>query len=797
MKKLYTLLILLLSFGSFAQDLLMQDGTFNRCEPDVFYDSGGATGTYSDDENIVTTICATNPGDFISVDFTSFSTQLNTDILTIYDGDDVTAPVIGSYSGVAGPGVVTASNTNTSGCITFEFVSNATGNTVGWEASIICMEQCQIITAAIDSTDPLANTAGVVEVPPGTPIDFDGSAMFSDDDTGATYFWNFGDASTDLGTSVSHLYTNPGTYNVTLTVTDPNPTGCSDIVNITVIVLEPIVTINNAAYPESSFSPEELIENVLVSGGCSGVDNFSFQVNGAPGDLQTKSYGYFTKGGAAADFPFEDGIVLSTGRAFPAGNTPNGGALVSFANGQAGDADLDALFTPTDPTFDTNDATFIKFNFVPTADEISFRYIMFSEEYDGNTECNFADSFAFLLREVGTTAYTNLAVLPDGTPVSVTNINNSGVCTDNPGFFEGYLLNDTNYGGRTVPLTATATVIPNTAYEIKLVVADEGDSIWDSAIFLEAGSFNLGGELGDDITIAAGTALCEGEIVTLDTEAPTATHTWFKDSVVIPGETGSTIDVTESGTYSVNVVFAPGCDSSDSIEVEFKPSPTANTALDLSICSLAGVGEFDLTENDSEVLGSQDINDFVITYHPTQADADANTNPLTSPYTNISNPQTIYARIADTTQECFSTTTFDLVFSMLAINPVTPFQVCDDDTDGFAIFDLSLKNSEVIGALDATTVNVSYYATQADADSGMNPLPIPFTNTIVNNQTIYVRLEANNEDTCYNTTTLDLDVIVNPVANVLTALEVCDDDNDGFTSFDLSLRDAQAVGGQA
>ncbi|WP_435413274.1 choice-of-anchor L domain-containing protein, partial [Psychroserpens mesophilus] len=765
MKKLYTLLLLLLSFGSFAQDLLMQDGTFNRCEPDVFYDSGGSAGAYSSDENLVTTICPENIGDFISLNFITFSTQLNTDILTIYDGDDTTAPIIGSYSGVAGPGVVTASATNTSGCITFEFISNPTGTTTGWEALITCQEQCQTIAASIDSTNPVANGAGVIEIPPGTNIDFNGSATFSDDPTGATYNWNFGDSTTDIGTTVSHMYANPGTYNVTLTVTDTNPTGCSDTVTITVLVLEPIVTINNPAYPESSFTPEELIENVLVSGGCSGVDNFSFQVNGTPNAFQTKSYGYFTKGGAV-NFPFDEGIVLSTGRAFPAGNTPNGGALVSFANGQPGDADLEAALGQNN----TNDATFIKFNFVPTADEISFRYIMFSEEYDGSTECSFADSFAFLLREVGTTAYTNLAVLPDGTPVSVTNINNSGVCTANPAFFEGYLLNDTNYGGRTVVLTATATVIPNTTYEIKLVVADEGDSIWDSAIFLEAGSFNLGGELGDDITIAAGTAECEGQIVTLDTEAPTAIHTWFKDGVEIVGETSSTLDITEGGVYSVNVEFAPGCDSSDSIEVEFKPSPVANPASDLNICSLTGVGQFNLTDNDSAILGAQDPTDFVITYHLSQADADANLNALTSPYTNISNPQTVYARIADMTQECYSTTTFDLVFSVLAINTVTPLQVCDDNADGFAMFDLSLKNAEVIGGLDSTTVNVTYYATQADADAATNPLSIPFTNTIINNQTIFVRLEANNEASCYNTTTLDLEVIMNPLANFVTPL---------------------------
>ena len=58
---------------------------------------------------------------------------------------------------------------------------------------------------------------------------------------------------------------------------------------------------------------------------------------------------------------------------------------------------------------------------------------MASDEYDGRYECYFADGFAFLLREEGTSTYTNLAVLPDGiTPVSITNINQASLITHDP-----------------------------------------------------------------------------------------------------------------------------------------------------------------------------------------------------------------------------------------------------------------------------------------------------------------------------------------------------------------------------
>ena len=112
-----------------------------------------------------------------------------------------------------------------------------------------------------------------------------------------------------------------------------------------------------------------------------------------------------------------------------------------------------------------------------------------------------------------------------------------------------------SFDGRTAVFTAQSAVVPGDTYHIKLVVADASDFALDSGVFLKAGSFDLGGDLGDDITIAAGTAECDGAITLLDTQTPTAAHVWYKDGVVIAGETGSTLDVTESGVYSVDVIF--------------------------------------------------------------------------------------------------------------------------------------------------------------------------------------------------------------------------------------------------
>jgi hypothetical protein len=101
-----------------------------------------------------------------------------------------------------------------------------------------------------------------------------------------------------------------------------------------------IISINDSASPESSYGPEELIKKVMISSSCSSADTFSFLVKGAPSDLTTKSYGYFNKPAGSA-FPFEEGVILTTGRAFPAGNATNEN-LIDNRDGGLGDQDLEA-----------------------------------------------------------------------------------------------------------------------------------------------------------------------------------------------------------------------------------------------------------------------------------------------------------------------------------------------------------------------------------------------------------------------------------------------------------------------
>lgn len=102
-----------------------------------FYDPGGPTGNYPANLSNVTTICPSNPGDYVSVRFTSFQTEKNLDVLTVLDGDNTFSNIIDGFTGTLEPFSVHANNPN--GCLTFTFTSNNEGSGSGWEAEVTCV----------------------------------------------------------------------------------------------------------------------------------------------------------------------------------------------------------------------------------------------------------------------------------------------------------------------------------------------------------------------------------------------------------------------------------------------------------------------------------------------------------------------------------------------------------------------------------------------------------------------------------------------------------------------------------
>lgn len=247
---------------------------------------------------------------------------------------------------------------------------------------------------------------------------------------------------------------------------------------------------------------------------------------------------------------------------------------------------------------------------------------------------------------------------------------------------------------------------------------------------------------------------------------------------------------------------------------------------------------------DLDILTAQIYNnpDNTYLFYPTEADAIAGTNPLSSPYnltfaemvsgqgvqmiyvkgtSSITGQSVIvtlylYLEYIDSDQDgltdCEEITGIDdPATSTVATgtsdpnNPNDPnvqnefptqgiLETCDFNGDGSGDFDLgSMDNYFSTGILE---VVVSYHHTQSDAVNNNNALASSYT-SIINPETLYVRIENMNTGTIEQISTLDL--ILHPYFQIPTDISImeCEGDGDGFAEFDLILLDGQVLQGQS
>ncbi len=121
---------------------------------------------------------------------------------------------------------------------------------------------------------------------------------------------------------------------------------------------------------------------------------------------------------------------------------------------------------------------------------------------------------------------------------------------------------------------------------------------------------------------------------------------------------------TQPGTYNVTLTVTTTTNSKTfSRPVTIYLSPQINQPTNYNLCEENNnSAEFDLNTKDIEILGTQSASDYQVSYHLSFEDADNNENKLSSNYTNVSNPQTIYARLqAGNAINCYQIVSFDLI----------------------------------------------------------------------------------------------------------------------------------------
>ncbi|WP_296381598.1 T9SS type B sorting domain-containing protein [Winogradskyella sp.] len=290
--------------------------------------------------------------------------------------------------------------------------------------------------------------------------------------------------------------------------------------------------------------------------------------------------------------------------------------------------------------------------------------------------------------------------------------------------------------------------------------------------------------------------LCTNETYTLQAEDITgADYIWSFEGAPL-AETSAQLFIDTPGFYEVYIEPNNGdCPIEGSAVVGVFEIPIANPLSDVIVCDNIGndgLFAFDFTYKDSEVLLAQNSTENTVRYFETLDNANTRENEITFPYTNISNPQTIFVRVDNNNNtNCFDINSFQLeVFNTPQIVQLNTIEFCDntgDIMDGIVNIELGNLIPTIRGTQDETQTSITFHSTQDDADDNISPLPLSYTNTNAFNEAIFVRIENTSNTTCYSTGSFELIINDAPIANDISILQ-CDEDGipEGFTVFNIN-----------
>lgn len=265
------------------------------------------------------------------------------------------------------------------------------------------------------------------------------------------------------------------------------------------------------------------------------------------------AYGTFT-GGSSTNIGINSGIVLSTGNI----STLNGSGSAFWSVDNPGTNCNDPQLNSIEPLA-TRDCCILEFDVVPSCSTLLIRFVFGSEEYPEFVSSGYNDAFGFFVTgpnpSGGTYTNTNIATLPDNsTIVSIDNVNASTNST--------YYVNNASGASTSIKLDAFTTVLtreivvePCQTYHFKLGIADAGDGIYDSGVFIDF--LDCSTSLGASFTTTP--VSCFGNDGSATATAingfPPYTYLWNTPSA----QTTQTISGLAAGTYQVTVDDAGSC----------------------------------------------------------------------------------------------------------------------------------------------------------------------------------------------------------------------------------------------
>ncbi len=217
----------------------------------------------------------------------------------------------------------------------------------------------------------------------------------------------------------------------------------------------------------------------------------------------------------------------------------------------------------------------------------------------------------------------------------------------------------------------------------------------------------------------------------------------FNEEVFVRIENNAKRDCYTTGRFTLTINLTPIANDASIFQCDEDGVPNGLT--------IFNVTEVNATVTDDDPNSS-------VEYYLNTADALAENGAIdASNYPNISNPQVLVARVDSATSDCFSLSEITLEASATSANDAY-LGVCDEDgiEDGFTTFILSDADDQVLDGLPAG-LGLAYYETLDDALLETNPLPNDYTNEEAFTQTIFVRVE--NDNNCYGINEVVLEVL--------------------------------------
>ena len=230
-------------------------------------------------------------------------------------------------------------------------------------------------------------------------------------------------------------------------------------------------------------------------------------------------------------------------------------------------------------------------------------------------------------------------------------------------------------------------------------------------------------------------------------------HPTNNDTTTLPNNYTNLVAYTNETLWAKISDSSTSCYAYKPFDIIINSAPVA-VASQLTQCDFEvfpdGLTTFNLNEANNAITNG--VANLVTSFYLNNADAVANTNALSSNYTNISNPQVITVRVTNSLTGCYTITQLTL---NVTVNPtqVVTLDECDDDgtEDGITTFNLANAGFEQSGN------TVTYYSSSNDALLEQNQI----TASTFATQIVYARIENGND--CIGLNVINL--IVKPLPN--------------------------------